>query len=98
MNGGTDEANPDFDPPSDPSDDGLSKNTISNADGEDNCNEDNSDSDKGDDEDEHGDSDAGDGPTIEAYVDLAKRACKLYFSGYSPIHMFTYIYSVQSLS
>jgi hypothetical protein len=84
MNIGTYEANPDPDPPCDPSYDGLNRNAIS-------------DGDKGDDEDEDGDSDAVDGSTVEAYVVLAKKACKYYFTGYCPIHILTYIYSAQSL-
>ena len=88
MNIGIDEANPD--PPCDPSDDGLNRNAISNTD------DDNGDGDKGDGEDEDGD--AVDGPTVEAYVNLAKRACKYYFTGYCPIRILTYIYSAESLS
>jgi hypothetical protein len=85
MNIGTHNASPDPDPPCDPSYDGLNRNAIS-------------DGDKGDDEDEHGDSDAVDGPTIDAHVVLAKKACKCYFTGYRPIHILTCIYSAQSLS
>jgi hypothetical protein len=33
-----------------------------------------------------------------AYVSLATKVCKHYFTGYCPIHMLTYIYSAQSLS
>jgi hypothetical protein len=89
VNIGTDEANPD------PSDDGLDRNDISNT-VNDNNNGDNSSGDKGDDED--GEEDVVDGPTVEAYVDLAKRVCKHYFTGYCPIHILTYVYSAQSLS
>ncbi|SRR6266849_4205248 len=97
MNIGTDEA----DPPSDdcdPSDDGLNRNAISNIGNNNDDDKDNGDGDKGDDEDEDGDSDAVDGPTVEAYVDLPKRACKYYFTGYCPIHILTYINSAQSSS
>jgi hypothetical protein len=80
MNIGTHDPDPDPDPPYDPSDDGLNRNVISNT-------VDNGGGDKGDNEDEDGDSDAVDGPTIDAYVDLAKTACKYYFSGYCPMHI-----------
>ena len=59
--------------PDDPSGDGLNRNALSN----------NGDGDR---EDEDGD--AVDGPTVEAYVDLAKKACKYYFTGYCPIHIY----------
>jgi hypothetical protein len=87
MNIGTNEADLDPDPPCDPSYcyDDLNRNSISV-------------SDKEDDEDEDGDSSAVDGPTVEAYVVLAKRSCKYYFTGYYPIQILTYIYSAQSLS
>jgi hypothetical protein len=68
MNIGTHEAN-DRDPSYNPSDDGLNRNAISYA-------INNRDGDKGDDEDD----DAVDGPTVEAYVVLAKTACKYYFT------------------
>jgi len=83
MNIGADEAN------LDPSDDGLNRNTFSNT-VDDHNNEDNSDHDKGDDEGGDGDSGAVDGPTVEAYVDLAKTACKYYFTGYCLIHILTF--------
>ena len=75
MNIGRDEASPD------PSDDGLDRNAISNIVDNNNQNDSHSHShgDKGDDSDEDGDSDAVDGPTIEAYVYLAKKACTHYF-------------------
>jgi len=66
MNIGTHDASPDPDPPCDPFYDGLSRNAIST-------------SDEGDDEYEDSDSDAVDGLTIEAHVDLAKKACKYFF-------------------
>ena len=91
MNIGTHDPDPDPDPPYDPSDDGLNRNVISNT-------VDNGGGDKGDNEDEDGDSDAVDGPTIDAHVVLAKKACKCYFTGYRPIHILTCIYSAQSLS
>lgn len=84
-NSGTYKANPDPDPSCNSSCGGLNRNAIS-------------DGDKGDDEGEDGDSDAVDGPTVEAYVDLAKRACKYYFNRYCPIHTLTYINSAQNLS
>jgi len=68
MNIGTHDASPDPDPPCDSSYDGLSRNAISA-------------SDKGDDEYEDSDSDAVDGLTIEAHVDLAKKAHKYFFPG-----------------
>ena len=85
MNIGTHNVNPDPDPPCDPSYDGLDRNAIR-------------DGNRGGDEDEDGDSDAVDGPTVEAHVDLAKKACKYYFSGYCPMHILTCIHSAQSLS
>ncbi len=92
---GTDEANPDPDPPCDPSGGGLNRSAISNT-NDDGNNEDNSDGDKRGDEDE--DADAIDGPTVDAYINLMKRKCKYYFTGYSLIHILTYIYSAQSVS
>ena len=94
MNIEIDEANPDPDPLCDPSGDDLYRNAIGNTDNNNN-NEDNSAGDKGDDEVEDG---AVDGPTVEAYVELAKRACKYYFAEYCQMRILTYIYSAQSLS
>ena len=71
----------------DPSDDGLNRSAISNTvNHNNNNNEDNGDGDERDESDDS-DSDAVDGPTIEAYVDLAKKACKYYFTRYRPIHI-----------
>ena len=57
------------------SDDDPNRNTISNTVDNDNN------------KDEGEDSDAVDSPTIKAYVVLAKKACKYYFTGYRPIHI-----------
>lgn len=68
MKTGIDEANADADPPCDPFGDNVNRNSIN---------------DKGNDEDgdEDGDSSAVDGPTVEAYVVLAKRGCKYHVAG-----------------
>ena len=78
--------NPEPDIQYDPSDGSLNDN-INNTN-----NKNNSNGNCGDD-----DGDAVDGPTVEAYVDLVKTACKYYLTRYCPICILTYIYSVQSL-
>ena len=85
MNIGTYNADPDPNPPCNPSFDGLNRNPVS-------------DNDKGDGKDKDGDSDVVDGPTVKAHINLVKKACKYYFTGYCPIHILACIYSVQSLS
>jgi hypothetical protein len=62
--------NPDSNLPCNLSDNGLNGNDIRNTNDKD---KDNGDNDDGDDD---GDGDAVDSPTVDAYIDLAKMACK----------------------
>jgi len=75
--------NPEPGPPYDPSDGSF----ISNID-----NINNKDDGNGNDID-----DAVNGPTMEAYVDLAKTACNFYSTRYCLIHILIYVCSAQGL-